>query len=235
MTTAIIACHALVRALCIHHADRSAQLLLRFRPPHTSMHSAPLTLRCGCPRFSVLSLYAAQLGLTGLPDSLPDVSTLTKDKDADLLRRLHQVLVEVRFNVRPRSGCMHRALPNCSHIGLLSGPVLCAHLSGACFASAVGFDSQTFVQEGSLTCGKCGRSYPIQQGIPNMRLNEDEVRSMRNRAMAEEASKPALLAHSFVLPAFSALCRCNNRLPPRCFLLLIHISPLSYISQSLHC
>jgi multifunctional methyltransferase subunit TRM112 len=34
---------------------------------------------------------------------------------------------------------------------------------------------QLHVQEGALRCENCGRSYPIQQGIPNMRLNEDEV------------------------------------------------------------
>mmetsp|Transcript_23909 Transcript_23909/g.26537 ORF Transcript_23909/g.26537 Transcript_23909/m.26537 type:complete len:128 (+) Transcript_23909:79-462(+) len=33
----------------------------------------------------------------------------------------------------------------------------------------------THVLAGELQCNKCGRSYPIQQGIPNMRLNEDEV------------------------------------------------------------
>jgi len=33
----------------------------------------------------------------------------------------------------------------------------------------------THVQEGKLVCGKCGRSYPIQAGIPNMRLLETEV------------------------------------------------------------
>jgi hypothetical protein len=32
------------------------------------------------------------------------------------------------------------------------------------------------VIEGELKCEHCGRKYPIQQGIPNMRLNEDEVR-----------------------------------------------------------
>ena len=29
--------------------------------------------------------------------------------------------------------------------------------------------------EGALTCGGCGRAYPVRQAIPNMRLNEDEV------------------------------------------------------------
>jgi len=33
----------------------------------------------------------------------------------------------------------------------------------------------THVTEGELVCGGCGRHYKIQQGIPNMRLNEDEV------------------------------------------------------------
>jgi hypothetical protein len=37
------------------------------------------------------------------------------------------------------------------------------------------FVYQTHVIEGALRCDHCGRSYPIQQGIPNMRLNEDEV------------------------------------------------------------
>jgi uncharacterized protein YbaR (Trm112 family) len=33
----------------------------------------------------------------------------------------------------------------------------------------------TQVQEGELVCQGCKRHYLIQQGIPNMRLNEDEV------------------------------------------------------------
>ena len=33
----------------------------------------------------------------------------------------------------------------------------------------------THVTEGELVCGGCKRHYKIQQGIPNMRLNEDEV------------------------------------------------------------
>ena len=33
----------------------------------------------------------------------------------------------------------------------------------------------THVTEGELVCGGCQRRYAIQQGIPNMRLNEDEV------------------------------------------------------------
>ena len=33
----------------------------------------------------------------------------------------------------------------------------------------------THVTEGELQCGGCHRRYAIQQGIPNMRLNEDEV------------------------------------------------------------
>jgi len=33
----------------------------------------------------------------------------------------------------------------------------------------------THVIEGQLVCSSCKRSYLIQQGIPNMRLNEDEV------------------------------------------------------------
>ena len=33
----------------------------------------------------------------------------------------------------------------------------------------------THVMEGELECGGCRRRYVIQQGIPNMRLNEDEV------------------------------------------------------------
>lgn len=33
----------------------------------------------------------------------------------------------------------------------------------------------THVEEGDLKCGKCGRVYPIQLGIPNMRLTEFEV------------------------------------------------------------
>jgi len=33
----------------------------------------------------------------------------------------------------------------------------------------------THVEEGSLVCPKCSRVYPIQQGIPNLRLNENEV------------------------------------------------------------
>ena len=33
----------------------------------------------------------------------------------------------------------------------------------------------THVTEGELICGGCKRHYKIQQGIPNMRLNEDEV------------------------------------------------------------
>ena len=33
----------------------------------------------------------------------------------------------------------------------------------------------THVTEGELICGGCQRHYKIQQGIPNMRLNEDEV------------------------------------------------------------
>ena len=33
----------------------------------------------------------------------------------------------------------------------------------------------THVTEGELVCGGCKRRYKIQQGIPNMRLNEDEV------------------------------------------------------------
>eukprot|EP01006_Ploeotia_vitrea_P059405 TRINITY_DN72228_c0_g1_i1.p1 TRINITY_DN72228_c0_g1~~TRINITY_DN72228_c0_g1_i1.p1 ORF type:complete len:127 (+),score=62.95 TRINITY_DN72228_c0_g1_i1:96-476(+) len=31
------------------------------------------------------------------------------------------------------------------------------------------------IQEGALICGKCKRRYVIKKGIPNMRLNEDEV------------------------------------------------------------
>lgn len=31
------------------------------------------------------------------------------------------------------------------------------------------------VMDGWLQCDKCERKYPIQSGIPNMRLNEDEV------------------------------------------------------------
>jgi uncharacterized protein YbaR (Trm112 family) len=33
----------------------------------------------------------------------------------------------------------------------------------------------THVTEGELVCGGCQRRYAIQQGIPNLRLNEDEV------------------------------------------------------------
>ena len=33
----------------------------------------------------------------------------------------------------------------------------------------------THVQEGELLCDGCSRKYLIQQGIPNMRLNENEV------------------------------------------------------------
>ena len=33
----------------------------------------------------------------------------------------------------------------------------------------------THVTEGELICGGCKRHYKVQQGIPNMRLNEDEV------------------------------------------------------------
>jgi multifunctional methyltransferase subunit TRM112 len=33
----------------------------------------------------------------------------------------------------------------------------------------------THVMEGNLVCEGCSRKYPIQQGIPNLRLNEDEV------------------------------------------------------------
>ena len=33
----------------------------------------------------------------------------------------------------------------------------------------------THVTDGELVCGGCQRHYLIQQGIPNMRLNEDEV------------------------------------------------------------
>lgn len=33
----------------------------------------------------------------------------------------------------------------------------------------------THIMEGSLVCGGCKREYSIQQGIPNLRLNEDEV------------------------------------------------------------
>lgn len=31
------------------------------------------------------------------------------------------------------------------------------------------------INDGYLQCNKCQRKYPIQSGIPNMRLNEDEV------------------------------------------------------------
>mmetsp|Transcript_25797 Transcript_25797/g.45806 ORF Transcript_25797/g.45806 Transcript_25797/m.45806 type:complete len:125 (+) Transcript_25797:126-500(+) len=31
------------------------------------------------------------------------------------------------------------------------------------------------VEEGKLVCPKSNREFPIKQGIPNMRLNEDEV------------------------------------------------------------
>jgi len=78
--------------------------------------------------YAVLRDTANKLGVgEGLPETLPDVATLNKEKDAALLTKLHQVLVE------------------------------------------------TIVLDGTLTCDNCGRSYPIQQGIPNMRLNEDEV------------------------------------------------------------
>lgn len=33
----------------------------------------------------------------------------------------------------------------------------------------------THITDGALICNACGRSYPIQSGVPNMRLNEDEV------------------------------------------------------------
>ena len=31
------------------------------------------------------------------------------------------------------------------------------------------------IMDGYLQCSKCERKYPIQSGIPNMRLNEDEI------------------------------------------------------------
>ena len=49
-----------------------------------------------------LCLTLPQLGLSGLPASLPDVSTLDKSKDAELLKKLHEVLVEVRSKKRRR-------------------------------------------------------------------------------------------------------------------------------------
>eukprot|EP01117_Protostelium_nocturnum_P003994 TRINITY_DN15267_c0_g1_i1.p1 TRINITY_DN15267_c0_g1~~TRINITY_DN15267_c0_g1_i1.p1 ORF type:complete len:123 (-),score=27.53 TRINITY_DN15267_c0_g1_i1:14-382(-) len=33
----------------------------------------------------------------------------------------------------------------------------------------------THIQQGSLTCNNCKRVYPINNGIPNMLLNENEV------------------------------------------------------------
>ena len=166
-----------------------------------------------------------QLGLTDLPATLPDVSTLTKEANKELLTKLHEVLVEVS---NQHSATQHEL----SH----SGDHASAHSSRAPFHTAplyygqCGFHAllvsklgkilnqprsdsrsttapaehppiafsvvcrslhahrdlllllcvslifpQTHVQEGALTCGKCGRAYPIQQGIPNMRLNEDEV------------------------------------------------------------
>lgn len=33
----------------------------------------------------------------------------------------------------------------------------------------------THIVEGKLVCSKCSREYPINSGIPNMRLREDEV------------------------------------------------------------
>lgn len=35
----------------------------------------------------------------------------------------------------------------------------------------------THVEEAQMVCSKCERVYPISQGIPNMRLNETEVKS----------------------------------------------------------
>jgi multifunctional methyltransferase subunit TRM112 len=35
---------------------------------------------------------------------------------------------------------------------------------------------EVHVVEGDLECTKCGRVYPVKQGIPNMVLREDEVK-----------------------------------------------------------
>jgi uncharacterized protein YbaR (Trm112 family) len=104
-----------------------------------------------------------QVGVTDLPEALPEIASLNKETHKALLQKLHEVLVEVTFKALSQNTCRcHGSCPQC----------LCVGVDCPCARVDVG---QIHVQEGSLRCDKCGRSYPIQQGIPNMRLNEDEV------------------------------------------------------------
>jgi multifunctional methyltransferase subunit TRM112 len=41
--------------------------------------------------------------------------------------------------------------------------------------SVHGLIMDVHVEEGSLVCPHCGRAYPINKGVPNMLLREDEV------------------------------------------------------------
>ncbi len=99
--------------------------------------------------FLVTRPLRAQLGLPALPAELP----ADYAQQPALLAQLHTVLLDVSR----RAGGEERVWGSASRT------------TRTCLRV------QTHIMEGQLVCPKCARVYAIQRGVPNMRLNENEV------------------------------------------------------------